>query len=867
MSVYCECHSCGKKYKVGDDRAGTVIECKECGADIEIPEPRNQLRRRRGPNSRSSSNGLLIGLGITAAALLGLLFGVVFRGRDNQQEIVQQPVAPAGAGDANSSPSVPVANNGSWPAAQPGAAAQPVIAPAQPAMQPVTGAANGANSSAAPVANAPRRVNSSGSVDQDKVAAKLAQPTPHVSTVAAAPYVGANSIGVRVPAACVIEAPVDSGKELSFKVMVPGQPAGTLEINVEQNARYTAASPIDVVTARGPINYRGRGTVIFAPGGTVERAVIDRINFWIVKMPEDDGGVFVRVMGYDNGIMVSMNWRSPQPENGGISQVLNAITRTFSRSAAAARFPDDDSNSPPSSQPGFVATPSNEPRRVVSSAKPTAAASTPGSGAAWGNGSKINIQLENWATQVFYSPAPAKLACVGNTIYSLETGESMLQLPYKRIQAATFSPQGKWLAVFADGDKGEGHVVLHPLDPPGGEAVELVLDNRPQRYEALRFLGESRLLVYGRNSAARTTAIWNLETFKVEKRLAIDDLDQGSCATTADGQFLAAAGATELKVFNTQNGRQVAQMATPTKAVGLPFVFCNGLAFSPDMSELAALVHGKNFMVWSNRGKLVAEHELSESLDAGGESEHAVIWLPDGSGWLLQGRLLLLRDKLTEAWRLKSKPPYESVPGMLIDNNHVVGALGQTTKGLLVDVEIPLNTIRAARDAFNKVPPILNEGESLTLDLKISNLRHSSEPEVRTALTEAFTNRLKRGKVGIAPGKPVVLKVTYSEKPGPQRKIVNGPFGGLSNQPGVMVQDTECGLEVDLIAPGRSEPVSSNRITTEAGLILESEPNEAGLRKDAFKNMLLRVSLLDLPLRLSGDPNVTLPVITEVGGQ
>ncbi len=852
MPVYCECHSCGKKYKVGDDRAGTVIECRECGADIEIPEPRNQLRRRRGPNSRSSSNGLLIGLGITAVVLLGLLFSGVFRRGDNQQEIAQQAGAPFGVDNANSSPSVP-------------------------------GAGGNSSSAAQSVAALPHRINRSVRVDQAKLDARLAQPTPHVSTVATAAYVGANGFGLRVPAACVVDVPTDSRKALEFKVMVPGQPTGTLEIRVTRDPRYTAATPVDVVTRHGSVNIVGRGSLIIAPGGTVQRAMIDKINFWVVNMADDKGGTILQIEGYDTGLHVSMSLRSPQPENGNISQVLNAIARSFSRSATSARIPAEESDSPPpqspspspslassppSSQPGFMALPSSEPRRVDTSTRPTVAASTRDSGAGWGNGSKLNIPLEDWATQVFYSPAPAKFACVANTIYSLESGESLLQLPYKRIHKATFSPQGKWFAVFADGDKGEGHVVLHPLDPSGGEAVQLVLDNLPQRYETLRFLSDSKLLVHGRSSGDRTTAIWNLETFKVEKRLEIDDLDRGRCATTVNGQFLAAAGATELNVFNTQNGRQVAQMARPTKAVGLPFALCNGLAFSPDMSELAALVQGKHFLVWSNRGKIVVEHELSETLGTSMESEHAVVWLPDGSGWLLHGRLLLLRDNLTEAWRLKPKRPYDYVPGMLIDNNHVVAAMRQSSKGVLIEVEIPLNTIRAARDAFNKVPPILNEGESLTLDLKISNLRHSSEPEVRTALTEAFTNRLKRGKVGIAPGKPVVLKVTYSEKPGPQRKIVSGAFGGLpTNQPGVMVQDTECSLEVDLIAPGRTEPVSSNRITTEAGLLLKAEANEAGLRKDAFENMLLQVSLLDLPLRLSGDPNVTLPVVTELGGQ
>jgi hypothetical protein len=135
-------------------------------------------------------------------------------------------------------------------------------------------------------------------------------------------------------------------------------------------------------------------------------------------------------------------------------------------------------------------------------------------------------------------------------------------------------------------------------------------------------------------------------------------------------------------------------------------------------------------------------------------------------------------------------------------------------------------------------------------------------------LTKAFADRLQRGKVGIAAGKPVVLKATYSEKPGKQRRVVNGPFGVLGgNKDGVMVQDTECSLEVSLLAPGRSEPVCSHRFTSDAGLILNEEANEAGLRKSSFGKLLIRIANLDLPLRLSGDPNTSLPVITDVGDQ
>lgn len=856
MPVFCECEFCGKKYKLSDDRAGTTIVCKECDGDIEVPALRGQGRRRSASSSSrsSSQNGLVIGLAIAVVLLVGVLLSVVFVGRAKPPEIAQQPVAPMAADDPKP-----------LPVATPVQTPQPVSTPTVPLSprQVSSSAAESDAGAARTLPPAPRRVNSTSSMDEVKKQAKLSLPTPPVIAVSTAPFVGANGMGVRVPSACVIQDIKTTDKELSFKVLIPGQPVGSLEFEVEQNPQYTAASSIDVVTQRGPLNYAGRGTVIFAPGGTVERVLVDRINFWLVKLPEDDGGLYVRMMGFDTGLQVSLKWKSPQNENGNISRVLNAIARTFSRSARSAKFPEDDS-SPTSTAPAFAANPSKEPQPAAVAAKPIAA-----SAAAWGSGSLLNIPMENWATLVKYSPAPSRLALVGNIIYSLESGEPVLTLPNSTIREAAFSPEGKWFAVFSDGGTPwEGHVVLYPIGQPGAEAVELVLDDQPHRYEVLRFLSESRLLVYGRNSNSRTTAIWNLDTLKIERRLPTGDIDQGSCAATKDGMFFAVASATELKVLNTQTGREVAHMAAPTKTTGLPFAFCNGLAFSPDMSELAAFVHGKNFTVWSNRGKIVLEHELSQSLDASAESENTITWLPDGTGWLLQGRMLLLKDGLTEAWQLKSKPPYQSVPSTLIANNRVVAAHGSSNKGLLVDVEIPFNAIRSARDAFNKVPPLLNEGESLTLDLKISDVRLSTEAEVRGALTKAFADRLQRGKVGIAAGKPVVLKATYSEKPGKQCRVVNGPFGVLGgNKDGVMVQDTECSLEVSLLAPGRSEPVCSHRFTSDAGLILNEEANEAGLRKSSFGKLLIRIANLDLPLRLSGDPNTSLPVITDVGDQ
>lgn len=37
MSIRVECEECGKKYSFGDNFAGRMVPCKECGEDIEVP--------------------------------------------------------------------------------------------------------------------------------------------------------------------------------------------------------------------------------------------------------------------------------------------------------------------------------------------------------------------------------------------------------------------------------------------------------------------------------------------------------------------------------------------------------------------------------------------------------------------------------------------------------------------------------------------------------------------------------------------------------------------------------------------------------------------------------------------------------------
>ena len=80
MPILVECSVCGKKYRLGEDRAGSTIECKECFGEIDVPGRRarsSSPRRAASPNRpqrRSSSSS-----GVNPLLLIGgILGGVVF---------------------------------------------------------------------------------------------------------------------------------------------------------------------------------------------------------------------------------------------------------------------------------------------------------------------------------------------------------------------------------------------------------------------------------------------------------------------------------------------------------------------------------------------------------------------------------------------------------------------------------------------------------------------------------------------------------------------------------------------------------------------------------------------------------------------
>lgn len=95
MPVQTDCPECGKKYRFPDDLAGATVDCKSCGAEIEVPggaRRRSSGGSKKGRKKSQSSAGVLIGVGVGSAVVCGIIAFLVVSNL-TRPAVQAQPVA------------------------------------------------------------------------------------------------------------------------------------------------------------------------------------------------------------------------------------------------------------------------------------------------------------------------------------------------------------------------------------------------------------------------------------------------------------------------------------------------------------------------------------------------------------------------------------------------------------------------------------------------------------------------------------------------------------------------------------------------------------------------------------------------------
>lgn len=488
----------------------------------------------------------------------------------------------------------------------------------------------------------------------------------------------------------------------------------------------------------------------------------------------------------------------------------------------------------------------------------------------WGHDGKFFPLPDGHSSRVSYFGDPVQTACIDGKIWDIRRDQEIgsINIPDDNRSFLVANPGQTAAAVFLRSTSWELlDIRLYSLSDPKAEPVSLEFPDECRIDQA--FFATGNRLIALTTRPDDVLLVWDAKTGKPRNSIPLNTTGTVAIALSSDGIYLAVGDWNGVQVIDLRRSKPVAQMANPLAAQNERFPHVESLAFSADVSELAAVLTGGRLAVWSNRGKLLISHQLT-SIDH--VFEEGIAWLPDGSGWFLFNRLLVLRENLIEAMELKYPSFYDDTPGCVLDKDHLLVATGSSSGGALKSVEIPWDEInQAIRDVDPSRNAILYPGQGVSIDVKITSVRHSNAAQATKVLEEAASNRLKAAKLVVGKDQPVLLSIEHSETDGKERTVSDTPFGfafgSQKDSKRRTVRDTEitCKLKLTQVSTGRE--LWSEELKANASILIDaSEVNEQTVRADAMKQVVRRIESLRIPSRIANDPNQRLPVMLDVEG-
>lgn len=762
------------------------------------------------------------------------------------------------AGAPGASPASPSAATSSTDAATSRPPASPVTpspSPAIKAAEPETVASS--SSLAAPSGNdAPRNASDSDSEKPGRY--------------------GKANYSVQIPAGLVLEDVLEEeGRfELEWR---------TEDTSLDKVARLTFGLMFDskiVAGSRPPVYNQGGvfpgGEVYIATGGELDVVTIGGATFHKLTYPKGSGETKLKwiMMCHFDGVRVKMIGESSGPA---ADRLLEKIVTSFSATDPKFSRPSSPSaagfGSPSVASASAVPAASSAEPRVpsenVAAADSSAMKQDPASSdrfgsdaeeAAWGGtGGGRMLRLKSSPGRsggAAFSGYPPRFILNRREVLNALNGELVAELPPELEDGtAVISTDGKRVAHFAQSSHEVSVIQVYSCETPDAAPVRIENPEGTWRVDAMTFLDENRLIFH-----AGEWMIWDSTTGKRLK--AFDGSSPNGAGLTFgdNGRYMAVADHSVVLVYDTVRGRVVARMAKVHNGRELNLFWCSGLAFSPDMKELAGLFSDGQFVVWSNKGEVIVDEILADVSKGVGADRPMVFYLPDNSGWFIDGSKLLDRKSMTILWEI-TNIAWHDVYAAVIDQNTVMTTSGVGSDQDLVFLNIPWDKIRAAQANVDpNEKPLLTRGGAVSLKLNVADIRFADPALTQVAIVEAFQKRLKQSDVTIGDKQPITLVISYSEKNAGQKSVRNFFGGGGTTN----VEDTTIVLNVEMRMEGRAEPLWKDELHGDTGLIVDSDLSPQAFRDENFKMIIRQIETLSFPTRISGDGNSSLPVRTGI---
>lgn len=904
-----ECERCRRKYQVSAQHAGKAIRCRNCDHAIPIPlaserrrfvaqravpvvdaeivgddsadagaetieehvtapqspglSPRERRRERTSRVLQSASadeqsavrlKHLAVGVCsavTTVAVILGIQILVGQAGHNDQSiaaadsgavQTSERKAEDSGSGVSNAIPVAATAGPGQTPGAIP-----PGIQMIGPSM------ANGNPVAPAPAATVPQPVQAvtpaAGSTVSNSSPSKTAVPTGQRQRF------GKSSYSIELPGDFVLENVAE--EEGLFTATWRSS-----NMSLDRNARLTFSlrfDPTIVAGSRPPLYNRGGvfpgGEIYLIGGSTIDTLNLGTSEFYKLTYPKEVDAQSIKwiMMRHFEGVRVKLEGQSAGPIP---DQQLREIASTFSSSDTNFKQP----SAPVATGFGNAAVASSSRDAIGSdpSKSDDAGNSSPGAGegfgsnanAEWGGSGGGRILTigspPGVSPPLAFSSTSPQFAVNRRKVLNLLTGDLIVELPPELLEGSSaISTDGKRVAHC--GDRDVAVIYVYSCEKPHEPPVRIENTEGTWSVRMMRFLDANRLLIY-----ADDWIIFDTTTGRKLKSMEGSSPSGGGFALGDNGKYMAVSDHRTVIVYDTVRGRVVARMASVHNGRQLDLFSCSGLAFSPDMKELAGLFSRGEFVVWSNKGEVLI-NEIMSDLNSMHDGTFAVSCLPDNSGWFLAGSRLLDRKSMTSVWEIV-KGPFDDDYAAVMDQNTVMTHANDS----LVFLSIPWEQIRAAQAAQDpSAKPLLDKGGSMSVEINMGQVRFADPTQTRAALLEAIRKGLEARQLSIADNQPVKLVVNYVEEDDGQKKVRGS--GGVTE-----VADTSINVAVELRINGQAEPLWNDRLHSSTGIIVDSELTPQAFRNENFESAIGFLGSLSFPSRISSDGNRTLPVRTKL---
>jgi hypothetical protein len=403
-------------------------------------------------------------------------------------------------------------------------------------------------------------------------------------------------------------------------------------------------------------------------------------------------------------------------------------------------------------------------------------------------------------------------------VFDLRTGKEIGKPVVQQYQFGrkfgAFSPDGRYAVSQLDEPDGFGKIALGVWSFASGEMTHVLRMPGFRLTGPLCFAAEHQLVTIHEPEAWKTVlTLWNLQTGEKIREIPLpqgrfdEDLRPESLAVSPGGRYAALVLGQQLGVIDLTTGEPAGSALLPENPSS-----CDGALFSPDGAELALMLYTslEHRLVCFDfaTGQLTLDHDYAGRMPRISYNGPRLDWLPDKSGLVYAGHVLLERSTGEEVWIF---PETDHNPRRFIRDGEVLVLLANRSGRVLQTADLPEKEIASAMQAIRDggsaidslLPPITTPN---LFSATRAALPESSSPwsysidsagpvprgiEREVLVAKAGESIRRVGFAGTASGKVVVQKeITPKAVTGrrPPRKVVLERFDLVSGDKGNSVE-------------------------------------------------------------------------------